>query len=115
MKIDNTLSVDIIETKENYISRVKPGIDIRSTLKLHYEIINQSVILNEIRPAWNKPHEIRKSGHAKATFVESKNSLRVFWKRAINKWHNYKPAPEVKELKASLNLVESYDYVYLKG
>jgi hypothetical protein len=51
MKIDNTLSVFIIETKENYISRVKAGIDIRSTLKLHYEIINQSVILNEIRPA----------------------------------------------------------------
>jgi hypothetical protein len=50
MAFDITKSVDIIELMENYISRVKPEPEIRSNLDLNYEINDQSVIINEIRP-----------------------------------------------------------------
>jgi hypothetical protein len=71
-------SVEIIETMENYISGVRPKLEIRNKLDLNYEINDQSVILNEIRPAWNNPKEILTLGYAKATYVKNKNNWKVF-------------------------------------
>jgi spore coat polysaccharide biosynthesis protein SpsF (cytidylyltransferase family) len=84
-------------------------------LDLNYEIKDQSVILNEIRPAWNNPKEIRTSGYAKATFVKTNNIWKIFWKRADNKWHTYKPKPTVEELKDFLILVDQDEYCCFKG
>ena len=108
-------SVEIIETMENYISGVRPKLEIRNKLDLNYEINDQSVILNEIRPAWNNPKEILTLGYAKATYVKNKNNWKVFWKRADNKWHSYKPRPTVLELKDFLKLVEKDEYGCFKG
>lgn len=99
MTLDIKKSVDIIEIMENYISGVRPEPEIRNQLDLNYEINGQSVILNEIRPAWNNPKEVLTLGYAKATYIKSKNVWKVFWKRADNKWHSYKPNPTVRELK----------------
>ena len=79
MTLDITKSVDIIEIMENYIFRVRPDPEIRNKLDLNYEINEQSVIINEIRPAWNNPQEILSFGYAKATYVKSKNVWKVFW------------------------------------
>lgn len=99
MTLDSTKSVEIIEIMENYISGARPDREIRNQLDLNYEINDQSVILNEIRPVWNNPKEIMTLGYAKATYVKSKNVWKVFWKRADKKWHSYKPKPTVRELK----------------
>jgi hypothetical protein len=115
MTLDITQSVDIIETMENYLSRVRPPVEIRHQLDLGYEIADQSVILNEIRPAWNDPKEIRTYGYAKATYVKSKNNWKVFWKRADDKWHGYKPNPTVRELKDFLDLVDRDQYGCFQG
>lgn len=113
MTLDITKSVDIIEIMENYIFRVRP--EIRNKLDLNYEINEQSVIINEIRPAWNNPQEILSFGYATATYVKSKNDWKVFWKRADNKWHSYKPKPKVSELKDFLKLVDQDEYGCFKG
>ncbi len=115
MTLDITKSVDIIEIMENYISGVRPEPEIRNQLDLSYEIIDQSVILNEIRPAWNNPKEILTFGYAKATLVKNKNVWKVFWKRADSKWHSYKPTPIVRELKDFLKLVDHDEYGCFKG
>ena len=115
MTLDITKSVDAIETMENYISKVRPEPEIRNRLDLNYEIKDQSITLNEIRPTWNNPNEILTLGYAKATYVKSKNVWNVFWKRADNKWHSYKPKPAVKELKDFLALVEQDEYGCFKG
>ena len=115
MTLDITKSVDIIEIMEKYISRVRPKPEIRNQIDLNYEIIDQSVTLNEIRPAWNNPKEIQTSGYAKATYVQRKNVWKVFWKRADNKWHSYKPTPSVRELKEFLKLVDQDEYGCFKG
>jgi len=73
MALDITKSVDIIETMENYITKVRPRPDIRHKLDLGYEIKDQSVFLHEIRPKWDDPKVIQTHDYAKATFV--------------NKWH----------------------------
>src|SRR5690606_6283219 len=108
-------SIDIIETMENYMVKVKPEPGIRKQLDVNYEIKDQSVILNAIRPIWNKPNEILTLGYAKATYVKNKKVWKIFWKRADNKWHTYKPRPTVNELKDFLNLVDQDEFGCFKG
>jgi hypothetical protein len=115
MSLDLSKAVDIIELMENYISRVRPEPEIRNKVDLNYEIIEQSVILNEIRPVWNNPNERMTIGYAKATFVKSKNSWKVFWKCADNKWHSYKPKSTVKELDDFLKEVDKDEKGCFKG
>lgn len=115
MTLDITKSMDIIETMENYIAKVRPEPEIRNQLDLNYEIKNQSVILNEIRPLWNNPNVILTLGYAKATFVKNKNVWKIFWKRADSKWHGYKAVPVVAELEDFLQLVDEDKYGCFKG
>ena len=109
------ITVDIIEIMENYISKERPEPELRNELDFNYEIIGHSVILNEIRPAWDNPKEILTRGFAKATHVKSKNVWKVFRKRADNKWHSYKPNPTVSNLEDFLALVDFDEYGCFKG
>jgi hypothetical protein len=115
MTIDILFSLEIIETMENYISKVRPKPEIRNRLDIAYEIIGQSIILNEVRPRWNNPEEIFTSSYAKATYVKQKNIWKVFWKRADNKWHAYDPQPNVLQLNEFLKLVDQDKYACFKG
>jgi gamma-glutamylcysteine synthetase len=115
MSFDLLKSIDIIELMENYISSVRPEPEIRNKLDLNYEITDQSVILTEIRPVWNNPHKLITISYAKATFVKSKNVWKIFWKRADNKWHSYKPKSTVKELKDIIIEVEKNKYGCFKS
>lgn len=110
---DHTLT--IIETMENYIFRVRPSPEIRSKLDLGYEILDQSVILFEIRPRWRNPDEIIHIPYAKASFVKSKNLWKVYWIRADRKWYPYDPKLTVKKLQDFLNLVDQDKYHAFKG
>lgn len=115
MALDKTKSDDLIEMLETYISGIRPKPELRSQIDLNYEIKDQSVILNEIRPVWNNPKEQLTLGYAKATYVNSTNVWKVFWKRADNKWHSYKPKPTVKDLKDFLKLVDQDALGCFKG
>lgn len=115
MSLDVKKSVEIIEVMENYISKVRPEPEIRDQLDISYEIDNQSIILNEIRPFWANPEEILISGYAKATFIKSTNLWKIFWKRADNKWHSYAPVPEVGKLTDFLKLVDEDKFGCFKG
>jgi hypothetical protein len=115
MALEITNSVNIKETMDNYIAKIRPEPEIRNKLDLNYEIKDQSVILNEIRPSWNNPKEIMTIAYAKATFVKNKNVWKIFWKRTDNKWHTYMPQPEVGELKDFLKLVDEDKYFCFNG
>lgn len=115
MALDITKSVDIIETMENYISKVRPRPEIRHQLDIGYEIEGQSVILQEIRPTFRDPMEIRRTGYAKTTYVKEKNIWKVFWQRADLKWHSYDPKPTVKKLTDFLKLVDEDKFGCFKG
>ena len=51
--------------------------------------------LFEIRPYWRDPTKKIENPVAKATFVRTTGTWRVFWQRADLKWHSYEPAPQV--------------------
>ena len=115
MAFDITKSVDIIETMENYITKVRPKPEIRNQLDISYEIKDQSVIIQEIRPMWKNPSEYRALGYAKATFVKDKNIWKVYWQRADLKWYSYEPKPTVGQLSDFLKIVDEDKYHCFKG
>ena len=115
MALDIPKSVEIIEIMENYISRVRPPKEVRHQVDLAYEIENQSIILNEIRPFWNDSNKILSRGYAKATFVHQQNIWKIYWKRADNKWHLYEPLPSVDRLEDFLKIVDEDKTACFKG
>lgn len=110
MSIDALLTLEVIETMEGFLQRKRPSVEIRPKLDLGYKIEDQSVIIFEIRPQWNKPEIIREEPVAKATFVKAKNNWKVFWMRADLKWHVYSPAPIVKNIGSFVKLVEEDEH-----
>lgn len=106
MALDILKTVDVIEAMENFLARKRPPEHIRPKLDLGYQINQQSIIINEIRPQWNKPEIIREFGVAKATYVKSKNYWKVFWKRADLQWHSYTPRPTVTTIAEFTHIVE---------
>lgn len=115
MAIDIIHSLEIIETMENYISTVRPPEHIRPQLDIGYEIIDQSIIINEIRPSWTDPTVVKTIGFAKATYVGNKNLWKIFWQRSDLKWHAYKPKPTVGKLSDFLKIVDEDEFGCFKG
>lgn len=114
MALDISKSVEIIEIMENYIESIRPEPAKRKKIDINYEIIDQSIIINEVRPAWNNPKEILYHGYAKATYVHNKNVWKIYWKRANLKWGSYKPNPTVNLLSDFLKIVDENEHACFK-
>ncbi|HEX5024332.1 MAG TPA: DUF3024 domain-containing protein [Agriterribacter sp.] len=115
MALDALNTVDIIETMENYVARMRPPEEIRHKLDINYRIDNQSIILFEIRPSWRDKTQYLDHDFAKTTY-EKKNSVwKIYWLRANLQWTLYDPAPTVKKLVDFLELVEIDKYGCFKG
>jgi len=110
MAIDIFQTLDVIETMENFIERKRPPEALRSKLDLSYKIEDQSIIVFEIRPVWDKPGETLESPVAKCTFVKAKNHWKVFWFRADLKWHSYESEPSVATLVDFTKLIDEDKY-----
>ena len=115
MPLDIMKSANIIETMENYIDSIRPQPEIRHQLDIGYELQDQSVIINEIRPRWDNPNEILTHGYAKATYIKGKNIWKIYWMRADMKWHSYRPNPIAMQLSDFLKIVEEDEYHCFKG
>lgn len=75
---------------------------VRSKLDLGYTIKNQDIFLEEIRPLWNKPSEIKRYSFAKIKFEKVTETWRIYWLRGNLKWYLYEPLPVVGELELAL-------------
>ncbi|MCK5171584.1 MAG: DUF3024 domain-containing protein, partial [Bacteroidales bacterium] len=91
---------------ENFIYKIRPPEEIRDQVDITYKIEDQSVIIFEKRPHWNKPGEIIESLIAKTTYVKTKKNWKVFWMQSDLKWHTYKPNPVVRTIKEFVDLVD---------
>jgi hypothetical protein len=106
MPFDHLKTLDVIEIMEAFLDRRRPPEHIRPKLDITYEIEGQNVTIFEVRPQWNNPSVIRQHPVAKATFVKSANSWKVYWMRGNLKWQIYEPKPTVKTLHEWTKLVE---------
>ena len=93
-----------------YLEKTRPPVHIRNELDIAYRIVNQSVELFEIRPAFQRPNEKIEHAIAKVTYVKREKHWKIYWMRADLKWHRYEPSPEVRSLDAFLKIIEEDAY-----
>jgi hypothetical protein len=106
MAITPLETLEVIETMENFIAKIRPPKSIRKKLDIGYKIEMQSILIFEIRPRWDKPEIHVEYPVAKATYIKTKKSWKIFWLRANLKWYSYTPNPIVIALKDFTTLVE---------
>lgn len=105
MTLDGRHTIDIIEIMENFIDQIRPPEHIRLQLDINYVIDGQSVIINEVRPQFNKKEVFHEYPVAKATYIRTKNSWKIFWRRSDRKWHSYQAQPIVRDLETFTRVV----------
>jgi hypothetical protein len=115
MAIDAIQTVEIIETMENFIARIRPPESIRSKLDIGYRIANQSIVLFEIRPFWDDNTQYHNYDFAKTTYSKKSGVWKIYWLRASLKWNLYAPCPTVKTLSEFLEVVDADQYGCFKG
>jgi hypothetical protein len=110
MPFSNIETLKVIETMENFLQKIRPDESIRPQLDYTYKIENLSVVIYEVRPDWLNKKVITEMGIAKTTFVKSRNSWKIYWKRANDNWDPYEPKPVVKQLNDFLKVVVEDKY-----
>ncbi len=98
-----------------FIEKRRPAPYIRPRLDFGFRVSGQSVELFEIRPQWDRPSIKRESPFAKATFVRTQGTWKVYWKRADLKWHSYEPVPEVEVIEDFLAVVRKDEHACFFG
>ena len=89
-----------------FMEKRRPGPSIRDRLDLGHRIIDQSIILFEIRPVWDNPKEKMELPFAKATYVKTQKTWKIFWLRQDLKWHSYKPHPTAKTIEEVFEVID---------
>ena len=89
-----------------FIERRRPSPHIRSEVDLAFRMQGQSVEIFEVRRHWRDNSRRIEHPIAKATYIKTKRSWKVFWRRADLKWHSYQPVPEVPSIEDFLQVVQ---------
>lgn len=87
-----------------------PPLHMREQLSWAYRIEGQTVSLFEMRPRFTDPDQKVESPIAKATWVKSQETWKVYWQRGNGKWVRYEPCPEVRSIAEFLKVVKMDDY-----
>ncbi|WP_426417791.1 DUF3024 domain-containing protein [Aestuariirhabdus sp. LZHN29] len=98
-----------------YVEGKRPAIHIRKELDIGFRVKGQSVEIFEIRPRWEDSTEILEHPVAKATYVKTQKTWKVFWQRADLRWNGYKPVLTVATITEFLTLVEADEYACFWG
>ncbi|WP_163717713.1 DUF3024 domain-containing protein [Mangrovibacterium lignilyticum] len=106
MALDIVKTANTILALENFLAKRRPPEHLRDQIDLNYKIEDQSIILFEERPHWQKPGVTIESKIAKAAWVKARQCWKIYWLRADLKWHSYQPAAEVQTIEEFLKVVD---------
>jgi len=95
-------------TMTAYIARRRPRPEIRNELDIGYSIENQSIIVHEDRQLYDGSRMIEPV--AKATWVKTQRTWKVFWMRADLRWHSYEPLAIARTLDKVLEEIDADPY-----
>ena len=90
----------------DFMARRRPAPHIREQLDIGYKIEGQSIEIFEIRPDWKDASVRQESPVAKATFVRTQGTWKVFWMRADQVAQLYEPKAAVNTFKEFLGAVD---------
>ncbi|MGT2439004.1 DUF3024 domain-containing protein [Bradyrhizobium betae] len=89
-----------------FVRKRRPPPHLRDKIDLAFRIAGQSVEIYHVRAHWRNQGETLESPVAKATYNKSRKNWKVFWQRADQKWHDYKPHPEAASIEEFLAVVQ---------
>ncbi|HUR82321.1 MAG TPA: DUF3024 domain-containing protein [Thermoanaerobaculia bacterium] len=98
------------KTVRDFVAKRRPPVHLRDKVDLSFRFDGRFIEIFEIRPRWNDPRERIEEAIARARYVKSRNTWRVYWQKADFKWHKYPPAPEASTVEAFLKLVDEDQY-----
>jgi len=110
MTVDIVKKAEWINDLEIFIDKVRPEEKIRDRLDLGYKILDQTIIIHEIRPRFDNPKKKIEPEIAKTIYIKSKKYWKVYWLRSNLQWYRYEPQPTVIRLKDFLDLVIEDNY-----
>jgi hypothetical protein len=87
-----------LATVGQFLEKRRPPLHIRDKLDLRVDITGGVVVVFEVRPSFQDKSKIRDIPVAKAKWVGTRNTWRLFWMRADMKWHSYPPLPEAQDI-----------------
>lgn len=109
MATDDTIDFHDALIKQ-MVEEMRPPVHIRKEIDIGYTFENNTLVLLEFRPRWDKPEEKIKSEFAKTRFIKSQGIWKIYWMRASGKWELYEPNPEVKDIHSFFAIVKEDKY-----
>lgn len=106
MAFSQTEKVLIEAVLSAFIERRRPPVHLREKLDWGFRIDKQSVEIFEVRPRFDDKTRKIQHSFAKATYVRTDKTWKVYWMRANLKWYSYAPAPKVKDIEGFVKLVD---------
>ena len=101
---------EVSKTVRAFLEKRRPqDPKIRAKLDYGFRFHKQSVELIDIRPRMGDKPGKTEHAFAKATFVRSLRTWKVYWMRGNLKWHPYEP-PTVPSLQTFLELVHADEH-----
>ena len=111
MVFNETEQARMEQALASFLTRRRPPPEMRSEVDLSFRVTERDIELFEIRPKWRgKPGEIVEHPVAKATYVRTRQTWGVYWRRQDLKWHRYEPVPEVNSIEEFCKLVDEDAY-----
>lgn len=97
--------VEVSKTVRTFLDGIRPADPtVREKLDFGFRFHRQSLELIEIRRRFNGPGKTEHA-FAKATFVKTRGTWKVYWMRGNLKWHPYEPST-ARSLNLFLKLVK---------
>lgn len=117
MKKDIELENQHVKIIEEFITRIRPPVEIREKLDIGYVYEQNVLIIFEIRPFLldMKSGKKMKMEFAKIRYIKSRKLWKLYWMRASGKWELYEPYPESEILSILLEVIDEDGYGAFKG
>ncbi len=115
MALSSQQTEQVTKMMDAWLEQNRPPETIRPKLDIGWRIENQSVFIFEIRPHWRDKSIIKQSDNAKASWVQSSATWKIYWMRQNLKWHPYEPLPQTGNLQLFLLEYEKDPFGCFRG
>lgn len=88
-----------------FLEKRRPPVELRDQMDFRVDITGSEILIAEVRPAFRDKARLVEHPVAKAKWIHSRNTWRLFWRRADLKWHSYLPLPEASAISTILDEV----------
>lgn len=109
MSLTNEEREACLEDLRVFMEDRRPPPEVRDRVDLRYRWEGKSLILCEVRPAWDGRGDVIERPLAKLTYLRTRDAWKLYWRRANGKWQSFEPA-EYPSLEDALSVVRWDDF-----